>query len=147
MTQNLERTLRRVVLAECEEGVNVAWEEDLSPPEVVRVVLTSGNGARRRSVSLSASTTGVFQLTILDFGVGTALTEYDDDEHVEAILRSLARVADAYLSGQGHVHYRRGLFKKRPVFTISVDGSEWRMGRCASSVPYPDDNSEEAGDG
>lgn len=146
MTQDLEGVLRRVVLAQFDESVDVAWEKDLRPPRVFRANLRSGNGAEGRNVSLSASTSGVFHLDILAYGVGTALTEYDDEEYMEAILRSVARVADAYLSGEGQVEYRRGLLRKRPVLTISVDGSEWRMGRRASSRPYPDDSFGEAGD-
>jgi hypothetical protein len=81
----------------------------------------------------------VFHLDILDTGVGTTLTEYDDEGYMEAILRSLALVAHAYLSGEGRIEYKRGLYRRRPVTTIIVNGEQWTMGRRASVVPYPED--------
>lgn len=114
-------------------------------PYLFRVALSAQSGVGRRNVALSASTTGLFHLDILDHGVGTTLTEYDDQGYMEAILRSLALVAEAYLSGEGRIEHKRGLFRGRPAMTITVNGDQWTMGRRASTRPYPEDTSGEVG--
>ena len=60
---------------------------------------------------------------------------------MEALLRRLALVGDAYLRGGGSVEHRRGLFRPRPFLPVSVGGNDWVMGRRSSRPHYPDGDS------
>ena len=77
--------------------------------------------------------------------MSATLFEYDDEFYMEALLRELALVADAYLRGASHIERKRGLFRTTPVLVTTVNGKEWALGRRTSRVHYPEDTS--AGDG
>lgn len=87
----------------------------------------------------------MFDITILDLGVSAALFEYDDEAYMEAILRELALVADAYLSGEGRIGQKRGMLRTQPVMTITVNGDEWTLGRRTSQIHYPENPSAGGG--
>ncbi len=96
-------------------------------------------GGSGRSVVLRANLEW-FGLGVPELNVGTFLLDYDEDAaYKEAILRELALVAHAYLRGQGHVEWRRSLFRRRPVLLVDVDGRRWELGRRAGRAHYPDD--------
>jgi hypothetical protein len=92
--------------------------------------------AGRRAVGLSAAS-GRVDITILDLDVSATLLEYDDESYMQAILRELALVADAYLRGEGLVQQKRGILRTRPALKIIVNGNEWILGRRTSSIHYP----------
>lgn len=87
----------------------------------------------------------MFDVTILDLGVSAALFEYDDEGYMEAVLRELALVADAYLLGEGRIEHKRGVLRTRPVMNITVNGNEWTLGRRTSKIHYPEDTPAEGG--
>lgn len=135
---DIEGMLRRVVHDVLDESVDVTFDAE---PHVRRATLGSGTGPHRRTASLSASDTGLLDMTIFELGVSATLIEYDDATYMEAILRELARVALAYLRGEGRVEHKRGLLRTRPMLVFPVDGKDWILGRPMSKVHYPDDNS------
>lgn len=141
---DIEGTLRRVVLDVFDEDVDVTFEAQPDAPRISRASLGVGSGADRRTAGLRAASTGFFEITIFDLDVSATLCEYDDESYMEALLRELALLADAYLRGAGHIEQKRGLFRTRPVLTIAVNGKEWTLGRRTSRVHYPEDTS--AGD-
>lgn len=134
--------LRRVLLNVFDEDVEVAWDAEPRAAHVSGVTLSAARGEGRRTVRLQAAGTGMFDLTILDLGVSAQLFEYDDEGYMEAILRELALVADAYLSGEGRIGQKRVMLRTQPVMTITVNGDEWTLGRRTSQVHYPEDPSE-----
>ncbi len=140
VTQHLERMLRHVVRDTFDEDVEAVWHTD-GARNVSRVTLSAEHGAGRRTVEISASTTGLFQIDIRDLDVGAILIEDDDDSYMESIVRELALVARAYLSGEGRVRQRRGMLRTRSVMAITVNGNEWTLGRSTCSVHYPQDPS------
>ncbi len=142
VTPNVERMLRRVVLDVFDDRVEVAWDKQPGAPYIHRASLSAKHGAARRAVGLSAASEWV-DITILDLDVSATLFEYDDESYMEAILRELALVADAYLRGEGLVEQKRGIFRSRPVLRIIVNGNEWILGRRTSSIHYPKDASTE----
>ena len=105
------------------------------------VTLSAARGEGRRTVRLQAAGNGMFDITILDLGVSAQLFEYDDEGYMEAILRELALVADAYLSGGGRIGQKRGMLRTRSATRITVNGDEWTLGRRTSQVHYPEDPS------
>lgn len=141
MTPDVESMLRRVVLNVFDEDVEVAWDAEPRAARVSGVKLSAARREGRRTVRLQAAGTGMFDITILDLGVSAQLFEYDDEGYMEAILRELARIADAYLSGEGRIGQKRGMLRTRPVMTITVNGDEWTLGRRTSQVHYPEDPS------
>jgi len=138
---NVESMLRRVVLTVFGEDVEVAWDTEPRAAHVNRVTLSAARGADRRTVRLRAAATGMFDITILDHGVSAALFEYDDEAYMEAILRELALVANAYLSGEGRIEQKRRMLRTQPVMAINVNGNEWTLGRRTSQIHYPEDPS------
>lgn len=66
---------------------------------------------------------------------------------MEALLRELALVADAYLRGAGQIEQKRGLFRTTSVLMVTVNGNEWALGRRTSRVHYPEDTSTRDGIG
>ena len=141
MTHDVDSMLRRVVPNVFAEDVEVAWDAEPRAAHVSGVALSASRGEGRRTVRLQAAGTGMFDITILDVGVSARLFEYDDEGYMEVILRELALVADAYLSGEGRIGRERGMLRARPVMTITVNGNEWTLGRCTSQVHYPEDPS------
>ena len=141
VTPDFGRLLRRVVLEVFDEEVEVVWATDPRAPHVSRVTLSAERGADRRTIGLRASATGWFDITILDLDVSATLFEYDDESYMEAILRELALVADAYLHGQGLIEQKRGMLLARPVLVITANGNEWTLGRRTSKIHYPEDTS------
>lgn len=140
--------LRRVVLNVFDEDVDVAWDTEPRAAHVSGVTLSAAGAAGaedRRTVRLRAASTGMFDITILDLGVSAALFEYDDEAYMEAILRELALVADAYLSGEGRIGQKRGMLRTQPVMTITVNGDEWTLGRRTSQIHYPENPSAGGG--
>lgn len=133
--------LRRVVLDVFGEDVEVAWDAEPRAAHVSGVTLSAARGEGQRTVRLQAAGSGMFDISILDVGVSAQLFEYDDEGYMEAILRELALVADAYLSGEGRIGQERGMLRARPVMTITVNGIEWTLGRRTSQVHYPQDPS------
>ena len=138
---DVEHTLRRVVHDVFDDDVEVAWDTGPRGPHIHRVTLSAERGAVRRTVRLRAAGTGLLDISIPDLGVSVALFEYDDERYMETILREMALVADAYLSGEGRVKQKRGVLRKRPVMTITVNGNEWTLGRRTSKFHYPEDTS------
>jgi hypothetical protein len=145
VTPDVENMMRRVVLDVFDDDVEVAWDTEPGAAHVNRVALSAARAADRRTVGLRAAATGVFDLTILDLGVSATLFEYDDEDYMEAILRELALVADAYLSGEGRIEQKRGMLRTRPVMTITVNGNEWTLGQRTSKIHYPEDTWPGAG--
>jgi hypothetical protein len=94
----------------------------------------------RRTVGLLAATTGWFEVAVLDLDVHAWLVEYDYESNMEAILRELALVADAYLRGECRIEQKRRLLPLRPVLQIPVNGNEWTLGRRTSKRHYPEDS-------
>lgn len=139
MEPDIEGVLRRVAHAVFDEGIDVRFEAQPDAPHISRVRLAAGSGADRRTAGLRASATGFFDITIFDLGVSATLFEYDDESYMEAVLRELALVADAYLQGAGRIEQMRGLLRTRPVLMITVNGNDWVLGRRTSRVHYPDD--------
>lgn len=140
VTPNVERMLRRVVLDVFDDRVEVAWDTQPGTPYIHRASLSAGHGAGQRAVGLSAASEW-FDITILDLDVSATLVEYDDESYMEAILRELALVADAYLRGEGLIEQKRGTLRTRPVLKIIINGNEWILGRRTSSIHYPKDAS------
>lgn len=145
MTPDVESMLRRVVLNVFDEDVEVAWDTEPRAAHVSGVTLSAARAEDRRTVRLRAASTGMFDITIPDLGVSAALFEYDDEAYMEAILRELALVADAYLSGEGRIGQKRGMLRTQPVMTITVNGDEWTLGRRMSQIHYPEDPSAGGG--
>ena len=137
--------LRRVVLNVFDEDVDVAWDTEPRAAHVSGVTLSAAGAEDRRTVRLRAASTGMFDITILDLGVSAALFEYDDEAYMDAILRELALVADAYLSGEGRIGQKRGMLRTQPVMTITVNGDEWTLGRRTSQIHYPENPSAGGG--
>lgn len=140
-----EGMLRRVALDVFDEDIDVAFETEPKAPHISRARLGAGSGADRRTAGLRAASTGFFEITIFDLDVSATLFEYDDESYMEALLRELALVADAYLRGAGQIQQKRGLFRTTPVLIITVNGNEWELGRRTGKVHYPEDTS--TGDG
>ncbi len=132
MEPDIEGMLRRVVLDVFDEGIDVTFEAQPNAPHIKRARLGAESGADRRTAGLRAASTGFFDVTIFDLGVSATLIEYDDESYMEAILRELALVADAYMRGGGHIEQQRGLFRTTPVLTLTVKGKEWTLGRQKS---------------
>jgi hypothetical protein len=131
---DLERMLARVVAEVFDDTFDTTYTRDSEHDP--QVTLRSPNGGAR-SAGLRA-THEWFEITVPDLGVGATLTDYDSDEsQKEAILRELALVARGYLSAEGRVEHRRGLLRKHPVLTITVNDREWKLGRRSSIVHYP----------
>lgn len=147
MESDTEGMLRRVSLAVFGDGIDVAFETEPNAPHISRARLGAGSGADRRTAGIRAASTGFFEIAIFDLGVSATLFEYDDESYMEALLRELALVADAYLRGTGHIEEKRGLFRTRPVLMITVNGKEWVLGRRTSRVHYPEDTSTRDGTG
>lgn len=145
MEPDIEGMLRRVVLDVFDEDVDVTFEAQPDAPHIRRARLGVGSGPDRRTAGLGAASTGFFEIAIFDLDVSAALFEYDDESYMEALLRELALVADAYLRGAGDIERRRGLFRTGQVLTIAVNGKEWALGRRTSRVHYPEEAS--SGDG
>lgn len=141
MTHDVDSMLRRVVLSAFDEDVEVALDAEPRAAHVSGVTLSAARGEGRRTARLRAAGTGMFDITILDVGVSAQLFEYDDEGYMEAILRELALVADAYLSGEGRIGQKRGMLRTRSVMTITVNGNEWTLGRRTSQVHYPEEPS------
>lgn len=142
MTPDVEGMLRRVVRDVFAEDTEDAWDIDARRPHV-RVTLRAQRGSEWRTVDLSASGSGLLDITIPDLGISAALFEYDDPGYMESILRELALVADAYLSGEDRIDEERGMLRRRPVMRIAVNGNDWSLGRRTSTVHYPLDSSTE----
>jgi hypothetical protein len=134
---DIDAMLRRVVDDVSEGNVEVVFDSEAGRPHIRRAKLASGSGPHRRTVGLSASSTGWFAITIFDLNVSATLFEYDDAAYMEAILRDLTLVALAYVRGEGRVEMKRGLLRTRPVLAITAGGNEWTLGRRASMVHYP----------
>jgi len=132
--------LRRVVHDVFDRDIDAVWDTEPRAPHIHRVTLTAERGGDRRAVGLRAATTGFFDLTVLDLGVSTGFVEYDDETCMEALLRQLALVGDAYLRGGGSVEHRRGIVRTRPFLTITVSGNPWVLGRRTSRPHYPEDD-------
>jgi hypothetical protein len=133
--------LRRVALDVFDENIDITFEAQPDAPQISRARLGVGSGADRRTAGLRAASTGFFEVTIFDLGVSATLFEYDDEFCMEALLRELALVADAYLRGEGHIERKRGLFRTRPVLITTVNSKEWTLGRRTSRVHYPEGTS------
>ncbi|MGY2066573.1 hypothetical protein [Blastococcus sp. SYSU DS0619] len=141
MTLDVAGLLRRVHEGTFGEDVEAVWDTEPGAPHVYRVPLSAKPDGHRRTVRLSAATTGYFEMTVPDLHIGTSLVEYDDEGYMEAILAALALLAQAYLRGGGRVDHRRGLLGTRTFLRITVDGKEWVLGRRRSIVHYPADPS------
>ena len=138
---DLDGMLRHVVSDVFDENVEADWRDELTTQGVVQVTLTRTLPTGRRVVGITASQTGAFELYIVDTDGTASLFEYEDAHYMEAILRQLALVADAYLSGAGHVQEKRGIFKTKATLRIDVEGNEWVLGRHCGTVYYPVDPS------
>jgi hypothetical protein len=136
---HLGALLRRVVLEVFDTDVEVTWDDGPRARHQPLATLRRGHGAEGRTVNLSASATGWFEISVPDLGVGAWLIEYDDAHEMEAILRDFALVARAYLSGAGRIEHRRGIFRTRPVLVLPVEGREWILGRRSGGVREPED--------
>ncbi len=145
MGPDIEGMLRRVALDVFDQEVDITFDAQPDAPHISRARLGAGSGADRRTAGLRAASTGFFEVAILDLDVSATLFEYDDEFYMEALLRELALVADAYLRGASHIERKRGLFRTTPVLVTTVNGKEWALGRRTSRVHYPEDTS--AGDG
>lgn len=141
VTPNLAHMLRRVVHDVFDETVEVASPTAPGQEGISEVELSAQYGEGRRAVRLTASTTGVFGIDIVDLGFGAVLIEYDDAAYMEAIIQNLASVAHAYLSGAGRIENKRGVLGVQPVLTIAVNGEVWTLGHRRSGVFYPGDAS------
>lgn len=127
----LERVVRRVV----DDAAHATFDHDRDS-HIARVRLVSSH-VGGRSVGIRASLEW-FDLTIIDLGVSVRVFEYDySSEELDETLEALAEVAREYLIGGGEVRWRRGLLRSRPVLSVRTKHGEWRLGRRASSVPYP----------
>lgn len=63
------------------------------------------------------------------------LFDYAEDEsEKEATLRELAYVVRACFHGEGYIEQKRGLFRTRSSFTVTVKDREWKLGRQSGSV-------------
>ena len=130
MTIDVEALLRRVVVDVFDPDVEAVWSIEPKSPHVHRVRLTSADGERHAGLRASYEW---FDVTVFDLGVSHGSYDYDDDEEAKAAeLRPLARIARAYLRGDGHIKYRRGLLRQRPVLVLRVDDVEWELGRRSS---------------
>ena len=145
MPLDVERMLRRAVQDVFGQDVDAVWDTHPRSPHIQRVVLTAHRGADRRSVGLRAATTGFFDLTVFDLDVSTGLFEYDDEDHMAALIRQLALVAEAYLRGGGSVVHERGFLRTRTFLTITVGGDEWKLGRRSSWPHHPEDDATGCG--
>ncbi len=131
--------LRHVVDDVFAENGEAEWRDDVATRGVVQVTLRRTLPTGRRVVGITASHTGAFELYVVDIAGWACLFEYDDPQYMEAILRQLALVAEAYLSGGGHVEEKRGIFMTRSTLRITVHGNEWTLGRHGGTAYYPDD--------
>ncbi|MDT0275624.1 hypothetical protein [Blastococcus goldschmidtiae] len=59
---------------------------------------------------------------------------------MDALLRLLALVGEAYLRGGGSVEHTSGILRTRPVLTIAVGGNNWTMGWRSSWPQYPEND-------
>ena len=139
--------LRRVALEVFDEDIDVTFDTQPNAPHISRAKFGAGDRSNRRAAGLEAASTGFFAITIFDLGVSATLFEYDDESYMEALLRELALVADAYLRGAGHIEQKRGLVRTTPVLLITVKGKEWALGRHKSRVHYPENTSTGGGEG
>ena len=132
--------LRRVVNDVFNESVGTFWSDSVTEQGIVQVTLSPTHLMNQRVVELSASSTGVFEICFPELDFRAGLFEYSDGTYMEDILRQLALVADAYLSGAGRLEHRQGLFKRKAVLKIDVGGNEWAIGRHGGTVFYPDED-------
>jgi len=133
---DVQALLRRVVAEVFDADVTTTYSTYLKNPHMHRVRLATADG--RRHAGLEASDEW-FEATIFDLDVSTFLLDYDDEEQAKAdVLRSLARVVDAYLRGEGRVEHRRGLLRSHTVFRVAIDDREWELARRSSRPHYPD---------
>lgn len=130
--------LRRVLRDVIGENVEAVWRSEADERGVVQVTLSPRDPESRRVVGLTASGTGWFEICFIDLGFEATLCEDEDEEYMESILRHLALVADAYLSGAGRVEQVQGFFRRGPVLKITVNGLELAVGRHWASVQYPE---------
>lgn len=137
MVSDIAGMLRRIANDVFDSDVDVTIAPQPGAPHISRASLHAETALGRRTVGLRASTTGFFEITIIDLGVSAALCEYDDESYMEAILRQLALVADAYLRGAGRIDHKRNLIRTTPVLTIEVNDRKWVLGRRQSVVHYP----------
>lgn len=125
MAIDIEELLRRVVAEVFDADVAVVYSSSPKDAHTHRVEFTSADGRRHAGMTASYEW---FDAYVLDIGVSTFLTDYDDDEaDKEAALRELALVVRAYLLGAGRVESRRGLIRSHAVLKIDVDGHEWEL--------------------
>lgn len=135
MVIDVEAVLRRVVADTFDGTVTVRISPAPRDPGAHRAHLTSSDGLRHVRLTAGGER---FDVCVLDTGVGTMLFEHDDDAYAEACVLALARVARAYLRGEGRMERRRSFFRSHPVWVGEVDGREWVLGRRVSRPQYPE---------
>ena len=123
---DMEAVLRRVV-ADVLPDFRAAYATAPRDRHFHRATLSGGVEGRRIALMCSCEW---FELAVDDLDVSTVQFEYDGDEAAkEEMLRSLARAAGNYLRGEGRVQHGRGLFRRRPRLTITVDGTDLVLSR------------------
>lgn len=131
----LERAVANVLGDDASVAVDIAGDS-----RVARLILTSVHGASTRRVRINPTAGGTFLLTIPELGVGTAMFEYNDPAYMQKIVQQLVQVAALYLRGEGHVEYRRALFRRTPRLTLAGGSREWVFSRKTSRPHYPEND-------